>query len=248
MNGSASTKRDAARNALLSHKSRVSYWNKSSSKPRLEASWVNRCVIIATRATRKRSLPLSLSHFLCSQPLCVITETNRHDNIDVSPTGAAVLSSIIPQCSTTGEKRKRIIFRNDGVSRFGRGEEEPPPPASDRGVWSRENARARRDPHQNTHTPVLEHSSQTIVIFGGFRVRYKTRRRVKMQHRAIFPRRRKSRRDANETSRPSPAIRAARSFLFPKSCAKTAVASFFPIHGERCMSWTLSDSFCVANL
>ena len=69
--------------------------------------------------------------------------------------------------ATTGEKRKRI-FRDDVVSRFGRGEEEPPPPASDRGVWSRENARARRDPHQNTHTPVLEHYSQTIIIFGGF--------------------------------------------------------------------------------
>ena len=51
--------------------------------------------------------------------------------------------------TTTGERKR--IFRNDVVSRFGRGEEEPPPPASDRGVWSRENARARRDPHQNTH-------------------------------------------------------------------------------------------------
>ena len=47
--------------------------------------------------------------------------------------------------NTTGERKR--IFRND-VSR-GRGGEEPPPPASDRG-GSRENARARRDPHQNT--------------------------------------------------------------------------------------------------
>ena len=145
--------------------------------------------------------------------------------------------------ATTGEKRKRI-FRDDVVSRFGRGEEEPPPPASDRGVWSRENARARRDPHQNTHPPVLEHYSQTIIIFGGFpkTVRY-TARRTKMQ-RAIFPR--KSRRDANETSRPSPAIRAARSFLFPKSYNKNAVVLFS--NPRRGMSWTLSDSFCVANL
>ena len=111
-------------------------------------------------------------------------------------------------------------------------------------VWSRENARARRDPHQNTHTPVLEHYSQTIIIFGGFpkTVRY-TARRTKMQ-RAIFPR--KSRRDANETSRPSPAIRAARSFLFPKSYNKNAVVLFS--NPRRGMSWTLSDSFCVANL
>ena len=63
--------------------------------------------------------------------------------------------------------------------------------------------------------------------------------------RAIFPRR-KSRRDANETSRPSPAIRAARSFLFPKSYNKNAVVLFS--NPRRGMSWTLSDSFCVANL
>ena len=65
-----------------------------------------------------------------------------------------------------------------------------------------------------------------------------------MQQRTIFPR--KSRRDANETSRPSPAIRAARSFLFPKSYNKNAVVLFS--NPRRGMSWTLSDSFCVANL
>ena len=53
--------------------------------------------------------------------------------------------------NTTGERKR--IFRNDVVSRFGRGEEEPPPPASDRGRGSRKYARAKGPTPE--HTPLF---------------------------------------------------------------------------------------------
>jgi len=126
-----------------------------------------------------------------------------------------VLSSIIPQYYYGGEEEAHLSQRRC-FPLWTRRRRTTTTRERSGGGCGREKMRAREETHTRTHTPVLGHYSQTI-IFGGFpkTVRYKTR--TKMQQRAIIVARRKSRRDANETSRPSPAIRAARSFLFPKS-------------------------------
>ena len=145
--------------------------------------------------------------------------------------------------TTTGERKR--IFRNDVVSRFGRGEEEPPPPASDRGVWSRENARARRDPHQNTHPCFGALLPDHHNFWRLFPKPFVTKRVVpKCNNAQSSPEKVVAMRTKPRDHR----RRFARLDRFSFQNRNKNTASFFPIHRERGMCRGLLDSFCVANL
>ena len=147
--------------------------------------------------------------------------------------------------ATTGEKRKRI-FRDDVVSRFGRGEEEPPPPASDRGegVVARKCARAKRPTPEHTHPCFGALLPDHHNFWRLFPKPFVTKRVVpKCNNAQSSPEKVVAMRTKPRDHR----RRFARLDRFSFQNRKNTV-SFFPIQRERYVSWTLLDSFCVANL